>query len=80
MKTIAFESVDFFQRKWNCLEKHEDLHSMSRVVKEHKLLTIGFLMIIKQDGLSTLPLKMERAISKMVLIKLILLLIPLQLM
>ena len=48
---------------------------MSRVVKEHKLLTIGFLMIIKQDGLSTLPLKMERAISKMVFKKLFLSLI-----
>lgn len=31
-----------------------------RVVQKHKLLTISFLMIIKQDELSTLPLKMER--------------------
>ena len=33
MKTIALESVDFFQREWNCLEKHEDSDSMSRVVQ-----------------------------------------------
>ena len=32
MKTIALESVDFFQKEWNCLEKHEGSDSMSRVV------------------------------------------------
>ncbi|GFI15956.1 hypothetical protein IMSAGC009_01116 [Lachnospiraceae bacterium] len=46
-----------------------------KAVGEHKLLTISSLMIIKQDEPSTLPLKMERLISKMVFKKLILLLI-----
>lgn len=32
VKIIALESVDFFQREWNCLEKHKGLDSMSRVV------------------------------------------------
>lgn len=36
--TIALESVNFFQREWNCLEKHEDSDSMSRVVVEVKYL------------------------------------------
>ena len=31
MKTIALESVDFFQKEWKCLEKHEGSDSMSRV-------------------------------------------------
>ena len=30
---IALESVDFFQREWNCLEKHKQSDSMSRVVE-----------------------------------------------
>ena len=33
METIALESVDFFQREWNCLEKHKGSDSMSRVVE-----------------------------------------------
>lgn len=33
MKTIALESVDFFQKEWNCLEKHEGSDSMSRVAQ-----------------------------------------------
>ena len=33
MKTIALESVDFFQKEWKCLEKHEGSDSMSRVAK-----------------------------------------------
>jgi len=33
-KTIALERVDFFQREWNCLEKHEGSDSMLRVVQE----------------------------------------------
>lgn len=32
VKTIALESVDFFQKEWNCLKKHEGPDSMSRVV------------------------------------------------
>ena len=35
VKTIALESVDFFQKEWNCLEKHEGSDSMSRVVQQH---------------------------------------------
>ena len=34
METIALESVDFFQREWNCLEKHKGSDSMSRVVQQ----------------------------------------------
>ena len=33
MKTIALESVDFFQKEWKCLEKHEGSDSMSRVAQ-----------------------------------------------
>ena len=33
MKTIALESVDFFQKEWICLEKHEGSDSMSRVAQ-----------------------------------------------
>jgi len=33
VETIALESVDFFQRGWNCLEKHEGSDSMSRVAQ-----------------------------------------------
>ena len=33
MKTIALESVDFFQKQWKCLEKHEGSDSMSRVAQ-----------------------------------------------
>ena len=33
MKTIALVSVDFFQKEWKCLEKHEGSDSMSRVAQ-----------------------------------------------
>ena len=33
MKTIALESVDFFQKEWKCVEKHEGSDSMSRVAQ-----------------------------------------------
>ena len=33
MKTIALESVDFFQKEWKCLEKHEGSDAMSRVAQ-----------------------------------------------
>lgn len=33
MKTIALESVDFFQKEWKCMEKHEGSDSMSRVAQ-----------------------------------------------
>ena len=33
MKTIALESVDFFQKELKCLEKHEGSDSMSRVAQ-----------------------------------------------
>ena len=33
MKTIALESVDFFQKEWKCFEKHEGSDSMSRVAQ-----------------------------------------------
>lgn len=33
VKTIALESVDFFQKEWKCLEKHEGSDSMSRVAQ-----------------------------------------------
>ena len=33
MKTIALESVDFYQKEWKCLEKHEGSDSMSRVAQ-----------------------------------------------
>lgn len=33
MKTISLESVDFFQKEWKCLEKHEGSDSMSRVAQ-----------------------------------------------
>ena len=33
MKTIALESVDFFQKEWKFLEKHEGSDSMSRVAQ-----------------------------------------------
>ena len=44
MKTIALESVDFFQKEWKCLEKHEGSDSMSRVA--HYLVSIQ----IKSSG------------------------------
>ncbi len=33
MKTIALENIDFFQSEWNCLEKHKQSDSMSRVAQ-----------------------------------------------
>lgn len=35
VKIIALESVDFF-REWNCLDKHKQSDSMSRVVEKVK--------------------------------------------
>ena len=48
MKTIALESVDFFQREWNCLEKHEDSDSMSRVVVGQQIVEYILLKMLEK--------------------------------
>ena len=56
MKTIALESVDFFQKEWKCLEKHEGSDSMSRVAQYRVSIQIkssGVYMRLMCDQMET---------------------------
>lgn len=73
MKTIALESIDFFQREWNCLRKHKVSDSMLRVVV-NQILTTKYLEV-ELNGMNISRKSMELIMFDGILIQLMIFLI-----